>query len=297
MIDIRLKVFQNVARNLSFSQASRILYISQPAVSKHIAELEKEFSTRLFDRLGNKIQLTRAGELLLDHTERIIKAYELMQFEMNALQQNITGQLRIGASTTISQYILPEILASFLSAYPNLHVNMISGNSHEIEEQLKAGRIDIGLVEGISRQPELRYTRFMKDELVAIVSSRNPLAEKEEISINELRTLPLVMREYGSGTLDVIEQHLNEKNIRLSDLNIILNFGTTEGIKHFVSHSNVMGIISIRAVSKEILDGEFKVIDIRDLPINRYLNIVEKQGESTGLQSMLYEHITKSYSL
>lgn len=297
MIDIRLKVFYTVARNLSFSKASHILYISQPAVSKHIAELEREFATRLFDRLGNKIQLTTSGELLLTHTEQIIKDYERMTFEMNRLQHKTSGELRVGASTTISQYILPEILASFLLAYPEVHIDMLSGNSNEIEDYLKAGRIDIGLVEGIARQPGLKYSKFMKDELVAIVSNRHPLATCDEISIDELKTQPLVMREFGSGSLDVIEQRLLEQDVRLSDLNILLNFGTTEGIKNFVSDFDVMGIVSVRAVNKEILAGQFKIIDIKGLPINRYLNIVEKQGEATGVQALFRQHITKSYNI
>lgn len=297
MIDIRLKVFYTVARNLSFSKASHILYISQPAVSKHIAELEREFATRLFDRLGNKIQLTTSGELLLTHAEQIIKDYERMAFEMNRLQHKTSGELRVGASTTISQYILPEILASFLLAYPEVHIDMLSGNSNEIEDYLKAGRIDIGLVEGIARQPGLKYSKFMKDELVAIVSNRHPLATCDEISIDELKTQPLVMREFGSGSLDVIEQRLLEQDVRLSDLNILLNFGTTEGIKNFVSDFDVMGIVSVRAVNKEILAGQFKVIDIKGLPINRYLNIVEKQGEATGVQALFRQHITKSYNI
>lgn len=297
MIDIRLKVFYTVARNLSFSKASHILYISQPAVSKHIAELEREFATRLFDRLGNKIQLTTSGELLLTHAEQIIKDYERMAFEMNRLQHKASGELRVGASTTISQYILPEILASFLLAYPEVHIDMLSGNSNEIEDYLKAGRIDIGLVEGIARQPGLKYSKFMKDELVAIVSNRHPLATCDEISIDELKTQPLVMREFGSGSLDVIEQRLLEQDVRLSDLNILLNFGTTEGIKNFVSDFDVMGIVSVRAVNKEILAGQFKIIDIKGLPINRYLNIVEKQGEATGVQALFRQHITKSYNI
>jgi DNA-binding transcriptional LysR family regulator len=187
MIDIRLKVFKSVATNLSFTKASQELFISQPAISKHIQELEREFNTRLFDRLGNKIQLTSAGKLLLDHSVRILKDYQRLDFDMNAMQQQFRGELRIGASTTISQYVMPEILAAFLKAYPQIKVTMLSGNSRDIETALSTNRIDIGMVEGIKNQPQMKYIPFMRDELIAIVRKENPLAEKGEITVEELR--------------------------------------------------------------------------------------------------------------
>ena len=297
MIDIRLKVFITVAQHLSFSKASHILYISQPAVSKHIAELEKEYDVRLFDRMGNKIQLTYEGKKLLHHAYHINKAYEQLNFEMNLLQKKTAGTVRIGASTTIAQYVLPEILATFLVCYPQIHVNMISSNSHEIETMLKEGVVDLGLVEGIGRQPEMKYTKFMKDELVTIVSSKNKLAEKDEITIDELKSQPLVMREFGSGSLDVIEKHLKKRGVSLSELNIIVNFGTTEGIKSFVEKYDAMGILSIRAVNKEILRGQIKVIDIKNLTMNRFFSIVQRHGMSSGVQSLFIKHIIKSYSI
>src|SRR5574344_2042993 len=145
MIDIRLKVFRSVAVNLSFTKASQELFISQPAISKHIQELEKEYNTRLFDRMGNRIQLTNAGQLLLEHAQKILKDYQKLDYDMNILQQKTIGELRIGASTTLSQYVLPEMIAGFKKQYPNIRITMLSGNSREIEAALTAGRIDIGM--------------------------------------------------------------------------------------------------------------------------------------------------------
>lgn len=297
MIDIRLKVFSSVAHNLSFTKASKELYISQPAISKHIQELEHEYKTRLFDRMGNHIQLTRSGQLLLDHCEKILQLYQQMNFEMNALQKKYSGELRIGASTTISQYVIPEYLAKLLQTYPDLSVSMFSGNSQEIESELIKGRIDIGLVEGNIHQPELKYTPFVKDELVAIVSKDNPLATRDEITLEELKKQPLVIREIGSGTLDVIEYYLHQHDIHLSDLQIVMHFGTTEGIKQFVKKSNSMGIVSIRSISSELLRGEFKVIELKGVRFERTFSIVEKYGTLTGPAKMIKDSITKSYNL
>ena len=295
MIDIRLKVFQSVARNLSFTKASQELFISQPAISKHVQELEKEYNVRLFERLGNKIQLTKAGQLLLDHANKILKNYQKLNYDMNALQQYTTGELRIGASTTISQYVVPEMIAAFHRQFPDVRISMLSGNSREIEYALSSDRIDIGMVEGVIRQPQLKYTSFMDDELVAIVRSDNTQLTKESISLAELKSIPIVIREFGSGTLDVIQQALKRQGISLSDLDIEMNFGTTEGIKHYVEKSDALGIVSIRSVNKEIYSNIFRIVEIDGMSINRKLSLVEKQGETSEIAKSFKRFITAGY--
>ena len=295
MIDIRLKVFQSVARNLSFTKASQELFISQPAISKHVQELEKEYNVRLFERLGNKIQLTKAGQLLLDHANKILKNYQKLNYDMNALQQNTTGELRIGASTTISQYVVPEMIAAFHRQFPDVRISMLSGNSREIEDALSSDIIDIGMVEGVIRQPQLKYTSFMDDELVAIVRSDNTQLTKESISLAELKSIPIVIREFGSGTLDVIQQALKRQGISLSDLDIEMNFGTTEGIKHYVEKSDALGIVSIRSVNKEIYSNIFRIVEIDGMSINHKLSLVEKQGETSEIAKSFKRFITAGY--
>ncbi len=296
MIDTRLRVFRSVATQLSFTKAAGELFISQPAITKHIQELEKEYGVRLFDRIGNRIQLTRAGQLLLDHACKIIDAYHNLDFDMKKLSKKSEGELRIGASTTISQYVLPEMIAKFRERYPDIRLTLLSGNSYEIEEALETGRIDLGMIEGVKRQQQFKYTPFMDDELVAMVRVQNPLAEKDEISFNELRQVPMVLRELGSGTLDVFENAIKGHGIRLSDLNIEMNFGTTEGIKHFVEHSDCMGIISIRSIFQEVYDNKFKVLDIEGCKIQRQFCFVEKRGATAGIARMFKFFITKGYS-
>jgi DNA-binding transcriptional LysR family regulator len=297
MIDIRLKVFRSVAHNLSFTAASKELFISQPAISKHIQEIENEFHTQLFNRMGNRITLTPAGELLLKHSEKIVMDYAKMNFDMNALRQKFSGELRIGASTTIAQYVLPEILAAFIKRYPQIEVITVSGNSHDVEAELISGKIDIGMVEGIIRQPQIKYSAFMKDELVAIVNSENPLAERSKVSIEELRSIPLVLRERGSGSLDIIEDFFKRMNISLSDLNIVMYLGTTEGIKHFVEKSDCMGIVSVRSVSRELLMGYYKLIDIADIRLERHFAFAERRGEQGQIQKIFKQFITNNYNL
>jgi len=234
---------------------------------------------------------------MLDHACKIIDAYQNLDFDMKKLTEKSGGELRIGASTTISQYVLPELIAEFRKLYPDIRITLLSGNSHEIEDALAAGRIDLGMVEGIKRQPTFKYTPFMKDELVAFVHCSNPLAQQDEISLNLLRQTPIVLRELGSGTLDVIQKALQENGIALSDLNIEMNLGTTEGIKHFVEHSLSMGIISIRAIYRSIYEQVFKVLEIENLKMEREFLFVEKRGETAKLQQTFKRFITKYYNV
>ena len=165
MSDFRLKVFRSVAKNLSFTKASQELFVSQPAITKHIQELEAAYQTRLFDRQGSRISLTESGNLLLEHCERILEDYKRLEYEMHLLHNEYTGGLKLGASTTIAQYVLPPLLASFIGKFPQVSLSLLNGNSREIEAALQEHRIDLGFVEGVFRLPNIRYTTFLEDEL------------------------------------------------------------------------------------------------------------------------------------
>ena len=163
MSDFRLKVFRSVAKNLSFTKASQELFVSQPAITKHIQELEAAYQTRLFDRQGSRISLTESGHLLLEHCERILEDYKRLEYEMHLLHNEYTGGLKLGASTTIAQYVLPPLLASFIGKFPQVSLSLLNGNSREIEAALQEHRIDLGFVEGVFRLPNIRYTTFLED--------------------------------------------------------------------------------------------------------------------------------------
>lgn len=281
-MDFRLKVFYSVATNLSFTQASRELFISQPAISKHIRELEQQYKTPLFERNGNKIGLTRAGKLLLSHAQSLLAAYRQLDFEMNLLTDHFSGELRLGASTTIAQYVLPPLLAQFIQTFPEIHLSLISGNSHEIEKALTDGKIDLGLVEGCAALNTLHYETFMRDELVIITHTTSSFARYDELTLEQFCTLPLVLRENGSGTLQVLEAALVEHKIKLAHLNILIQLGSTESIKLFLENSDTLGVVSIRSVVKELMNNQFKVIDVKGLKMERLFKFARPLGRSSG---------------
>ena len=286
MSDFRLKVFQSVAKNLSFTKASQELFVSQPAITKHIQELESTYQARLFDRQGSKISLTEAGKLLLEHCGRILEDYKRLEYEMHLLHNEYIGELKLGASTTIAQYVLPPLLANFIAKFPKVSLSLLNGNSRGIEAALQEHRIDLGLVEGIFRLPSLKYLPFLQDELVAVVNAHSKFAVQDEITPEELPDIPLVLRERGSGTLDVFERALSQHNMKLSSLHVLMYLGSTESIKLFLEHTDCMGIVSIRSVHKELVAGNLRVVEIKGMPMQREFNFVQLQGQEGGLSQV-----------
>lgn len=296
MFDFRLKVFYTVAKRLNFTKAAEELLISQPAVTKHIKELENQFNLALFDRRGNKVQLSPAGEVLLKHTEAIQEIYRQMEFDLNQLNQTFKGVLHVGSSTSITQYILPPLLARFHSMHQEVKVELVSGNTEQIEQALLNKAIEVGVIEGKSKRREIHYTPFLKDEIVLVCSNKNPLAKKEEIRLEELKKIPLLLREPGSGTLEVIADALKRKGTRISDLLIEMQLGSTEAIKLYLQHSDCMAFISLHAILKELENGTLKIIEIKKLSIHRNFYFITPLGPEGGLSSLLIRFLIRNHN-
>lgn len=296
-MDFRLKVFYTVANRLSFTKAATELFITQPAVSKHIQELEEQYKIKLFDRNGSKISLTTGGEILLKHTQNVFEIYRKIDFDMSTLINERQGLLRLGASTTISQYIIPPILARFHQKLQDVKVNLLNGNTEQIEKALLNKEIEIGIVEGQSKNQSIRYTEFLKDELVLVCNSKNTLVNQPEVSQEELKTMRFLMREQGSGTLEVIEYALKPFEIKLSQLNIEMQLGSTESIKSYLMNSDCVAFISIHAIEKELKNNELTILDVKDLIIERYFYIITLQGKTDSLSELFIKNISSYYNL
>ncbi|SHL12078.1 LysR family transcriptional regulator [Flavobacterium xanthum] len=296
-MDFRLKVFYTVANRLSFTKAAAELFITQPAISKHIQELEEYYKIKLFDRSGSKISLTTAGEVLLQHTKSIFEVYREIDFDMSTLINQRSGLLRIGASTTISQYIIPPLLARFHQKLQDVKVSLLNGNTEQIESALLKQEIEIGIVEGQSKNKSIKYTEFLKDELVLVCSSSNPLSNLDEVTQEDLKRMHFLMREQGSGTLEVIEHALKPFEIKLSELQIEMQLGSTESIKSYLMNSDCVAFISIHAIKKELESNELGILDIKDLIIERFFYIITLQGKTDSLSDLFIQNISNHYNL
>lgn len=296
-MDFRLKVFYTVALRLNFTKAATELYITQPAVSKHIQELEEIYKTKLFERNGSKIALTPAGKILLEHTKNIFEIYREIDFDMSSFRNERQGLLRLGSSTTISQYIISPVLARFHQKQQDIKVNLLNGNTEQIENALINKEIEIGIVEGQSKNQSIKYVPFIKDELVLVCSAQNPLAKQNEISLADLKTMKFITRERGSGTLEVIEYALKQVGVKLSDLQIEMQLGNTESIKSYLLNSDCFAFMSIHAVGKELKNNELVVLDVENLTIERYFYIITLLGKSDALSELFIQNISSYYNL
>lgn len=289
MDDFRLRVFITAAKTLNFTKCAEQLFISQPAVSKHIGELESRYKVQLFERSGSRLALTEAGRVMLEHAERIADGYRRLQYEMDLFTDRLGGELKVGASTTIAQYVLPQVLARFTARFPEVKVSLASGNSEQVEAALARHDTDLGLVESSARHPGFHYEPFIPDELVLIASTKGRYGRCDQVTLAELQTVPLVLRESGSGTLEVISKYLAAADVRLASLRVVMQLGSTESIKSFVRNSDAMAIVSVASIVDELRSGELRIIDIEGCTIRREFSFCWPEG-----RAMPWPHVSWS---
>lgn len=274
MDDHKLKVFCSVVETKSFSKASKAMYLTQPAISLQIRALEEQLGTKLFTRSNKAVSMTKTGEILYKHAKKILSVYAAIDKEINEATGMVKGKLLIGASTTLATYYLPNIIVDFKKKYPDILIDFERGNTQNIIDSLLKAKIDLGLVEGEVTDQRLEVEKMDSDELLLIVSSEHPWAERRDISIHEIIDQPFIMREDGSGTRQVVEKTLQKAEIYPEQLNIVMYLGSTEAIKTAVENNLGVSIISGWAIQKEIRFGVLKALSFKDIRIKRDFSLV-----------------------
>lgn len=295
-MDYRDQVFLIVAENLSFSKAAEELFISQPAVSKHIKELESKLNSALFERKGNKVYLTKAGKTTYGYLKKIMQQYEELDFELGRMNDTYKGTLRIGASSTISQYIIPKVIAAFHKRYPKIELFLLNGNSFEIEKKLLENKIEVALVENDSSQINIKYVDFLDDEIVAVTGTQSAYSKLKSISLTDFQQIPIVLREKGSGTLEVIQKQLAKNKVKFENLNILIHLGSTEAIKNFLCDFDGIALISEKAIEKELLLKQITKISIKGVHFHRKFRVAFRQGQES-LSSRLFADFLSKHNL
>ncbi len=273
-MNIKLKVFCTVAETLSFSKTSRIVHLSQPAVSIQIQSLEEYFETKLFDRSGAEMNLTPAGGILYQQAKHILDHYNDIEKEMRKISGAIKGGFTVGASTSIGDHVLPRVIIAFKKEHPKVKISMLVNNTKRTEELLKAGLVDFGLVAGGCTSKELKSKTVMTDDLMLIVSRDHPWAKKKVVSTLDLLKEPFILREEGSGTRQKIEEYLSRHGIGIHDMHISLTLGSTASIKEAVESGIGVSIISNLAVQKELADGTLKQVTFKEGNIRRDISLI-----------------------
>jgi DNA-binding transcriptional LysR family regulator len=279
MDDHKLRVFCIVAETKSFSRASEIIRLTQPAVSLQIQALEEMYGTKLFNRSGCVITLTKAGEMLYKYAKEINSLYAAAEKEIGGITGLVKCVISVGASSTIGNYILPYVVSDFKRRYPKVGVHIHVGNTKNVVEFLNSGSVDVGLVEGDVNKQKLVIEKLIPDEMVLIMSPHHPLAKKSTISIMELSKEPLIFREEGSGTRQAIEKYLSKHGILNQNLKISLIMGSTESIKAAVEEGLGTSIMSRWAARKESKFGTLKSAVFKEDKFVRDFSLVYKKSK------------------
>lgn len=293
MEDFRLRVFRTAAEKLNFTQAASLLHLTQPAITLQIKNLEADLGVRLFDRSGGRLRLTPAGEVLLVYSRRIAGLYEEALRKIGELTRQTRGSLSLGVSTTISQYLLPWVLAGFRQEYPGVRVTVTSGNTEAALRCLAQGSIELAMIEGPPRTAGVKLQKFLDDEIVLIVPRDHRWAiRRQALNPAELLHTPLLMREPGSGTRDVVEEALQAAGLNPSDLQVTMNLDSTEAIKSAVEAGLGVGLVSQWAV-RESSRGLLSIVPLANLRIHRTLAFAYPQGPAPdGLPGLFVRYAT-----
>ena len=289
MADRRLQVFHAVAKQLSFTKAAEVLFMTQPAVTFQIKQLEEHFNTRLFDRGHGRIALTPAGEVVLGYAERILGLSSEMDVRLSELTGEIGGSLMIGASTTIAEFMLPGILGEFKSTYPNVRSRLVVGNSESIETRVMEHTIDIGFIESLSHEPNLECEVCCDDELVVICHPRFPLARHKELTPQKLLEHPFISREPGSGTREFTESYLRSAGVAIDQMNVVMELGSPIALNGVVQTGLGFAIASRASVSKEQRLGDIVAIPLKPRLIRTLSMVYPKEKFRSRLVNTFVE--------
>ena len=268
----QLKVFASVFKNKSFSKASEELYLTQPTVSDHIRTLENEFDCKLFDRLGSTIIPTREAEALYSHAIEIIEKVNALKEAIGKFKKEITGELIIGASTIPGTYLLPSMMAAFQNRYPSISFQILISDSRAIIDRVSKQELLFGIVGAKLSNEQIYYIPFIEDELIVVSSPF--LIKKNKVSLKELTTYPMVLREEGSGTRRETEKILEGKGISYDRIKVAGFFGSTDAIKQAVKAGIGFSILSKFAVVDELKHRVLKEIKLTDVHMKRRFYII-----------------------
>ena len=287
-----LRLFATVARTGSFSRAAEALHISQPAISKSVRDFELQVGCRLLDRGPQGVTPTREGEALARHAAVLFAAELAAEEELQAMRGLHRGALRIGASTTIATYMIPEYLGAFSQAHPGIELHILSANTQTIADHLMSHEIDIALVEGAVQDPHLVSEPWRTDAMVLITAPSHPFAQAgQPVDLDVLARETFIVREPGSGSLQVVGDALHARGVVPART---LEVGGTEAIKQVVAANVGVAIVSAATIKDQVALGKLHVVAMRDFAIERTLWQIKKPGRLESPPASAFEKLIRN---
>lgn len=287
-----LRVFAAIADASSITGGAQALKISQPAASKQLAELEASVGLALVDRLPRGVRLTTAGVALRRHARDIFSSERRAEAELSELLGLAAGRISIGASTTIGSYLLPPLFARFRGSYPKVQLTLDIANTAAIQSDVVDDVVDVGMTEGFADSDALDVEVFAHDEMVLIAAAESRSNEPDQLSIEDLPALPIILRERGSGTRDVIEASLRDRGIAVEPT---LELGSTESVKNAVAEGLGLALVSALTVELELRVGRLRQIRIVDHRIQRALHLVRRRGKRDSPATAAFVEMVRTH--
>jgi DNA-binding transcriptional LysR family regulator len=272
-----LLVFHTVAKTGSITASSRQLHISQPALSRELHDLEMRCGVSLFERMPRGMRLTASGTVLAGYAERLFAIAEAAELEMKELAAARIGHLTLAGSNTIGTYVLPRFLARFRREHPGVRITLFVGNTAQVSQGVADMRYTLGFIEGPLHVDSLLTSRFQDDELLPVVAPSHRLARRDAILPGELDGEPLLMRESGSGTRELIDGILRQFGISAGP---VMEFGNTEAIRQAALHDGGVAWLPALSIGAELDSGKLVALRSPQLTIRRPLSVIRRAGAS-----------------
>ena len=276
----QLRAFSVLARTGSFTQTARELHLTQSGISHSMKALERESGCRLLDRLGKKVVLTQAGEQLLQHAEKILSEMEAARNSLSALGKWGRGRLRLGASTTACQHLIPPVLREFKESFPEHAISLEPGDTPELVTALLRQRIDLALSLEIDNEPQLEFHPLFTDELCFIVSALHPWARAGKVEREEIPRQSYILYSKRSVTFRLVENYFRREEMVL---NTVLEVGSMEATKELVKLGLGISILAPWICKKEIEEGSLVALPLGRKKLSRRWGIVHWRGKRLNL--------------
>lgn len=263
----QLRIFSEVYRQRSFTKAAELLNISQPTISEHIKNLEGELSASLFDRLGRTIIPTATAELLFPRAQQLLDALNRLHDDLVRAREEMRGTIVLGASTIPGTYLVPALVVEFSRRHPGVTFEVMIADTAGITQQILDHQLFFGIVGARTFSEKLNYQAFVRDDLVLV--GRSEFDPGKPLSVAQLRELPFLLREKGSGTRSCMEEHLAGIAINPGDLNEVAILGSTAAVKEAVRQGLGVSVLSRLAVQEELENGSLRELNVTGLKMSR----------------------------
>jgi DNA-binding transcriptional LysR family regulator len=289
-----LESFSRAAELASFTKAAEVLCMTQGAVSQHIQALERELNVPLFRRHAGRVQLTDAGRRLYDYAQRILALHAEARRDLGQSSGEVRGELRIAASTIPAQHFLASLLAEFRKLHPEVHVVANVADSEVVSAMVESGTVSIGLVGVRGSAPWAEYQLFATDRLALVVPSNHRWQKLDSVTIDQIRSEPLVIRETGSGTRACFERAIASRKLTLADFTISMELGNNEAIKDAVFRGLGASVLSVFSVEAELAAGRLHELTLPELDLTRELYALTDQRRAMAAPARAFKQFLAS---